>query len=223
MGSVDEVVAEIEGSGGTAIGVACDVGDKAQIGAMIQAAVDKFGTLDILVNNAQSFGTPEAPEGTPLPKPLETYPEAEWDNIINTGLKGTFLCMQAAFPHMKDRGGRILNMASGNGIRGHEGTVAYNAAKEGIRAVTRTAAREWGQYGITVNVIMPAIVTESSSEFIAAMSPALLASLGRNPLGRMGDAKIDAGGLAVFLCSDGAGAFMTGKTLELDGGSTIRP
>jgi NAD(P)-dependent dehydrogenase (short-subunit alcohol dehydrogenase family) len=114
--------------------------------------------------------------------------------------------MKAVFPWMKDRGGKIINFGSSLGQIGGEGTAAYNATKEAIRALSRTAAREWGKYKINVNVINPAVVTD--------------AMLGQVPLRRWGDPVKDAGGLAVFLASSDAD-YLTGMTFQLDGGGSM--
>ena len=198
--------------GAQALFVATDVSQRDQVHAMVAAAVDRFGRLDILVNNAQRFTAPA---------PLETMPDALFAASLDGGLWATFWAMQAAFPHMRDGGGgRIINFASMNGVRGAALTGNYNAAKEGIRALTRTAAREWGPHGILVNVICPAA---ASSVWLAhrARDPENAArSEASNPLGRMGDPERDIGGVALFLASED-GCFITGHTLFADGGAHL--
>jgi len=119
---------------------------------MVGFAVETYGSLDILVNNAQSWGTPDQLTGLPVPTPLESFDDAELDWTFDTGFRGTFWAMQAAFPHMRERAGRIINFASWYGMIGNARTVGYNTTKEAIRGLTRTAAREWARHAITVNV-----------------------------------------------------------------------
>jgi NAD(P)-dependent dehydrogenase (short-subunit alcohol dehydrogenase family) len=221
--TVDKVVDEIQAFGGEAIGITCDVGFADQIRAAVDRTVDQYGGVDILVNNAQGFGTAEAPTGSPEYRKLEEFPEAEWDFIFQTGLKATLYAMQAVFPHMLERGGgKIINFGSGNGIGAMKGTAAYNATKEAIRSLTRTAAAEWGRHGIMVNVIIPTMVTEGAREFLTArpgVEEKLLAGI---PLRRMGDVDRDIGPVAVFLASSDSD-FITGQALHVDGGQILRP
>ena len=218
--SVDAVVQEIKDRGGTAIGITCDVGDHDQIKSMVGQTIEAFGAIDILANVAQGFGTPSEPAGSPVVTPLENYRDEEWEHTFRTGATATLWAMKAVFPHMKDRGGRIINFGSKWGIEGYAGTVAYNATKEAIRALTRTGAREWGKYNIRVNCINPVIQTDAM-ESTAKDRPDLLEYLVKmTPVGRLGEPYRDAGGLAVFLASDDSD-FLTGHTFPLDGGYTI--
>ena len=134
---VQAVADEITAAGGTSIGIPCDVSIREQVDRMVGEVVERFGGVDILVNCAQGFGSRQVRTESPHFKPLEAFPEDEWDYTFATGLKGTLYAMQAVFPSMKERGGRIINFGSGNGITGMKGTAAYNATKEGIRSLTR--------------------------------------------------------------------------------------
>jgi NAD(P)-dependent dehydrogenase (short-subunit alcohol dehydrogenase family) len=167
--SVEAVTREISTGGGQALGVTVDVGERAAVFATVERAVNEFGRLDVLFNNAQGFGPASQPTAAPITQPLESYDEDEWEHTLRTGLNGTLWAMKAAFPHMKDRGGRIINFASPNGLLAYEGTAGYNCTKEAIRALTRTAAREWGKYGILVNTITPMVRTEASMSMSAAI------------------------------------------------------
>src|SRR5260370_18526971 len=140
------------------------MGIKSDVVDMVGFAVETYGSLDILVNNAQAWGTRDHPSGLPVPAPLESFDDAELDWTFDTGFRGTFWAMQAAFPHMRERGGRIINVASGYGMIGNAGTVGYNITKEAVRGLTRTAAREWGRHAITVNVVAPTAKTDSADE-----------------------------------------------------------
>jgi NAD(P)-dependent dehydrogenase (short-subunit alcohol dehydrogenase family) len=221
--TVRGVVEEIEGAGGEALGVTCDVGSEQQVQDMVARTVERFGAVSILVNNAQGFGTPAAPAGSPGQHRLEHFPEDEWDHTFHTGLKGTLYCMKAVFPLMKERGGgRILNFGSGNGVTAMPGTAAYNATKEAIRSLTRTGAKEWGRHGITVNVLVPTMVTDSARDFLSARPGIEERLTAQIPLGRMGDVERDIGPVAVFLASADAG-YITGQTIHVDGGQILRP
>lgn len=220
--TVDAVVTEIRMAGGQALGITCDVGHRDSIDAMVAQAVAHFGGVDVLVNNAQGFGTEAEPARAPSFRPLETFPDDEWDYTIRTGLTASLWAMQAVFPHMRDRGGKIINFASGNGIGAMKGTAAYNATKEAIRSLTRTAAAEWGRYGINVNVLVPTIVTDSSRQFLAerpGLQDKLIAGI---PMGRLGDVDRDIGPVAVFLASADSN-FITGQSIHVDGGQILRP
>lgn len=222
-GSVDNTCAEIEALGGVAFGVTCDVGNADDIKRTVAAAVERFGGIDILVNNAQSFGTPEAPEGSCGTMPLEDYRDAEWDYTFRTGPTASFLFMKAAFPYLKASGhGRIINFGSSYGQMGYPGTVAYNAAKEAIRSLTRTAANEWGQYGITCNVISPAVETDAFRDYVAAHPEFIPQELPKIPMRRFGDPYKDAGRIAVFIAGPDA-SFLTGMTFMVDGGFFMYP
>ena len=218
--TVDSAVSEIETDGGRAIGVVSDVGRKDDIFAMVAKAASVFGTVDILVNNAQGFGTAERPTPTPRLTALEDFDEEEWEYTFRTGALATLWGMKAVFPWMKARGGKIINFGSSLGQIGGEGTAAYNATKEAIRALSRTAAREWGKYRINVNVINPAVVTDAMLGYLNAHPEQAEAMLGQVPLRRWGDPVKDAGGLAVFLSSSDAD-YLTGMTFQLDGGGSM--
>jgi NAD(P)-dependent dehydrogenase (short-subunit alcohol dehydrogenase family) len=220
--NVSDVVSEVEADGGEALGVTVDVGDRAEVCSMVAAAVDRFGSVDVLVNNAQAFGTRERPEASPGFIKLEEFPEDVWDQTFQTGLKATLYAMQAVFPHMRDRGGKIINFGSGNALAGVTGSAAYNAEKEGIRALSRTAAAEWGRYGICVNLIVPNMLTPAAKAFFAARPGIEDKIIKQIPLRRMGILEQDIGPAAVFLASSDSD-FITGQTLDVNGGQNLRP
>jgi NAD(P)-dependent dehydrogenase (short-subunit alcohol dehydrogenase family) len=134
---------------------------------------------------------------------------------------GPFWAMQAAFPTMKaNGGGRIINMCSLNGVNAHIGSTEYNCAKEALRTLTRTAAREWAPYGIVVNAVCPGAKTAAFRRVIAD-NPELEALVdSANPMGRLGDAETDIAPVVAFLASDDT-RYLTGNTLFVDGGSHI--
>lgn len=220
--SLNEAVAEIKSNGGKAIGIACDVGEKPQIEAAVARTVEAFGGMDILVNNAQSFGTEKEPAPFPVFTPIEKFRDEEWERTFRTGPTATFWFMKAVFPHLRTSGaGRIINFGSHWGQKGFELTVAYNSAKEAIRGLSRTAAREWGKHGITVNVINPAAKTAELVKFIETNPEAAKAAEKRIPLRRFGELE-DTARVAVFLAGPDS-SYLTGMTFQVDGGMFIVP
>jgi NAD(P)-dependent dehydrogenase (short-subunit alcohol dehydrogenase family) len=221
--TVDKVVDEIKKDGGMAIGITCDVGQREEVYDMVSETVAAFGALHILVNNAQSFGTRNKPKGAASYVPFAETDEEEWEHTFRTGATATLWAMKAAFPHLKTAGsGRVINTGSSAGQKGQEGFTCYNAAKEAIRAITRTAAREWGQYGITVNVVCPWTETEPVAAFKAAQPKDYAALLATVPMRRAGDSLHDVGPLMVFLASDGS-RYLTGSTFMVEGGLNMFP
>jgi 2-hydroxycyclohexanecarboxyl-CoA dehydrogenase len=220
--TVDRVSAEIEAAGGIALGVPCDVGQRDQVFYVVERAVEVFGSVDILVNAAQSFGPAKNPVGMAVLQPLETFDEDDWEHTFRTGLLATLWGMKAVFPHMKNCGGKIINFSSMWGQLGNAGSAAYNATKEGVRALTRTAAREWGQHKINVNTISPAIQTDAMNLWKESNPQGAEAALASIPMRRFGEPVRDAGALAVFLGSSDSD-FLTGMTFMLDGGMLMYP
>lgn len=210
------VVDELSGEGIEVGGWQCDVTSRDQIGAVVSSVVETFGRIDILVNTAQSFGAPGAGAAAPPPIPVAEFPDDVWDHTFDTGVKGTLYFSQAVFPHMKERGGRIINFGSAWGQMGTEGAAAYNAAKEAIRGLSRTMAREWGVHNITVNVINPLVETTALQQVRKQDPERVQGWLDVIPLRRFGTPE-DAGKLVAFLASDEAD-FITGRTMMLDGG-----
>jgi NAD(P)-dependent dehydrogenase (short-subunit alcohol dehydrogenase family) len=220
---VDEVVKEIRASGGEAVGITCDVGRRADVFGMVDKTVAAFGGVDILVNNAQSFGTPANVKNAASYVPLEETDEGEWEYTFRTGATATLWAMKAAFPYLKATGhGRVLNLGSSAGQKGLEGLVCYNATKEAIRAVTRTAAREWGQHGITVNVINPMSETDTLAAWREEQPENFVALAASIPMRRVGEASKDVAPLMVFLAGEGAG-YITGMTFMVEGGVNMYP
>ena len=192
--------------------VPTDVTDKGQVVAMVDAAIAAFGRVDVLVNNAWGGGSFSR---------LEHKTDADLQHGLQVALFGAFWAMQAVFPHMRGQGGgRIITLCSLNGVNAHMFTAEYNSAKEALRALTRTAAREWARHNILANVICPAAVTAPYEAFRAFDPSNAAALLKQNPMGRMGDPERDIGGVALFLASDDA-CYVTGNTIYADGGSHI--
>jgi len=208
----NEVAEEIRQMGKEALGVVCNVGDEEQVKRMVEEAVTNFGPVDILVNNAQGF----------VPRiPVEEVKDEHWDKCLQEGVKATWYCCKAVFPHMKGRGGKIINIGSAAGLIGMEGMAVYGATKEAIRAFSKTMAREWGKYKINVNVILPHALTPASIGFQKRYPEQYQKELEEKPLRRWGgDPEKDIGRVAVFLASEDSD-YMTGQSLFVDGGSTM--
>lgn len=221
--TVDKVAGMIKAEGGTALGVVCDVGKRDQVYACVDKTVAAFGTVHILVNNAQGFGTEEKPAPSTVNVPFEDMTDEEWEYTMRTGATATFWFMKAAFPYMKKQNyGKIINMSSSSGQFGFPGIGAYNAAKEAIRGITKTCANEWGQYGITVNAISPALETDAFENWRAAR-PEFVENLVKTiPMRRLGEPERDGGPLAVFLAAPGSD-YITGMTFMLEGGMHLVP
>lgn len=190
-----------------------DVTDEAVTDALIAGAVERFGAVDVLVNNAWG--------GTVVGR-LEQTPVDRFGAALDLAFRPALRLMQGAFPHMQAAGwGRIVNVTSLNGVNAHAYTADYNAAKEALRSLTRTAAREWFRHGIVVNALCPFARVERHDDAWGEDADAVAAEVGRGlPSGRMGDPEADIGGVAAFLCSEDA-RFLTGNTLFADGGGHI--
>ncbi|MGN0062985.1 MAG: SDR family NAD(P)-dependent oxidoreductase [Nocardioides sp.] len=215
------VVAEINETTGKAVAeevgglfVRVDVSDREQVEGMVATAVAELGSIDVLVNNAWG-GVPGG-----LGR-VENKSDEQVQRGFAVGYWGPFWAMRAAYPHMKAAGwGRVVNMCSLNGVNAHMGSLEYNSAKEALRTLSRTAAREWAPSGVTVNVIAPG-ARSAAFERVAAANPEIAAAAdSANPMGRMGDPYDDVAPVAVFLASDES-RYLTGNTLFVDGGSHI--
>ena len=189
-----------------------DVGERAEVEAMVAHAAQQWGSVDILVNNAWGGGEVSR---------LEHKSAAGMARALAVGFYGPFWAMAAALPIMKANGwGRVVNMCSLNGVNAHMGTVEYNSAKEALRAATRTAARECAGWGITANIVCPAAKSASFHRVLGAHPELLAAADSSNPMGRIGDPDLDIAPVVVFLASE-ASRYVTGNTLFVDGGGHI--
>jgi NAD(P)-dependent dehydrogenase (short-subunit alcohol dehydrogenase family) len=179
---------------------------------MVDTAIKTFGRVDILVNNAWGGGGYSC---------LEHKTDEGMEQALRVGFFAAFWAMQAVFPHMRrNGGGRIISICSLNGVNAHMYTAEYNATKEALRALTRTAAREWARHNILANIICPAAVTPAYEVFRSASPENAAALLKQNPMGRMGDPERDIGGVALFLASEDS-CYVTGNTIHADGGGHI--
>ena len=192
--------------------VATDVSRKADVVAAVSEAAEAWGAVDILVNNAWGGGA-------------MSRVEQKTDDLIEAafavGYFGPLWAMQAAFRYMRARRwGRVINLCSLNGVNAHIGTAEYNSAKEALRALTRTAAREWAPYGIVVNAICPGAKSAAFRRALAEHPELEAAADASNPMGRIGDPEADIAPVAVFLASEDC-RYLTGNTLFVDGGAHI--
>jgi len=208
----EEAASEIRAAGVEARFVRADIGRRADVEALIGATLNAFGRLDFAVNNAGVEG--------PAFVPTADYPEEAWDEVLNTNLKGVWLCMKYEIPHLlKQPGAAIVNVSSVGGVNGSALGVAYHASKHGVIGITRAAAVEYGGLGLRVNAVAPGsfhtdlshrLFPESMHDFVAAASP----------MKRWGELD-EIASAVVWLCSPGAG-FVNGHTLAVDGGFLIQ-
>jgi NAD(P)-dependent dehydrogenase (short-subunit alcohol dehydrogenase family) len=206
----DATVLEIEASGGRAVAIQGNVGDSSSVQRMFAETFSRFPQLNILVNNA----------GVQTWKPLLELEEQEWDRVIDTNLKGTFLCTQQAARHMKDiGGGAIINIGSGCNKLGFPNLVDYTASKGGIETLTKVSAVELGRYNITVNCVAPGAIEIERTKTEAGDYGETWAKV--TPLGRVGQ-PLDVARAVAFFASEN-GSFVSGQTLWVDGGLFAKP
>jgi len=211
QGPAEETVEEIKamGTGADAIAVKCNVASEEEVNEMFKAAVDEFGTVDVIVNNA----------GITKDTLVMRMKLDQWQQVIDINLTGVFLCSKAAFKVMsKKRKGRIINMASVVGQIGNPGQANYAAAKGGVLGLTMSNAKEFSSRGICVNAVCPGFIEsdmtdELSDDIIEQVTKVI-------PLGRFGKAS-EVAGLVKFLALDPAADYMTGHTFNVDGGIAI--
>ena len=208
---LEKAAAELRAMGGEAAWIAGTAGLRADAESAVAKAVDLFGGLDILVNNAQT-----SKPGTLF----EDTDDALFAMTIESGLYGTFQHMQAAMPHMKARGGSIINFGSYEGIHGGVGFAAYAATKEAIRGLSRTAARELGKYKVRVNVICPAALSPIAEQWVKDFPDEAEKVMKLVSLGYLGDCAEDIGPAALFLASEDS-RYVTGQTINVDGGQMM--
>jgi NAD(P)-dependent dehydrogenase (short-subunit alcohol dehydrogenase family) len=208
--AVAETAKGVEAGGGEAVGVRVDVVDDASVGAMVTAAVERFGRIDAAFNNAGI---------SPEPKPFTEHSLAEWQRIIDVDLTGVFLCMQHEIRQFvaQGDGGAIVNMSSGAGVVAAPGQPQYTAAKHGVLGLTKQAAQEYMRQGIRVNAILPGMTdTPPMREYLAG-NDGMVRML---PGGRLAEPE-EIATAAVWLCSRGA-SYVSGASLVVDGGLICR-
>lgn len=206
--AAEETVAAVRALDGRAGAIQADVGQAGDVERLVKTTLESYGRLDILVNNA----------GITRDALLLRMKEDEFDQVLQTNLRGVYLCTRAVLRTMiKQRSGRIINIASVVGLVGNVGQANYAAAKAGIIGFTRATAREVASRSITVNAVAPGFIeTEMTGDLGEAASKAILATI---PLGRFGQPQ-DVANLVAFLASE-AGGYITGQTLAVDGGMVM--
>lgn len=203
-----EVVDEIKAMGRESFAIQCDVSNSESVTNMVKETIERFGKLDILVNNA----------GITKDNLIMRMKEEEWDDVLNINLKGVFLCTKSVTRQMmKQRSGRIINIASIVGVSGNPGQANYVAAKAGVIGLTKTSAKELASRGITVNAIAPGfITTEMTDKLSEDIQNEMLKII---PLAQFGEPQ-DIANTVVFLASDES-RYITGQTIHVDGGMVM--
>lgn len=206
--AAEAVAKEVQDMGVEAMPVTGSVSSPDDVDKMVQAVVDKFGKIDILVNNA----------GVTRDNLLVRMTEAEWDMVLDTNLKGVFNCSKAvAKLMMRQRSGRIVNMASVMGIMGNAGQANYSASKGGVIALTKTTAKELGSRGVNVNAVAPGFIQTVMTEEMPEEAKADIAE--RIPLRRLGTPD-DVAEVVLFLCGPSS-SYVTGQVIAVDGGMVM--
>jgi 3-oxoacyl-[acyl-carrier protein] reductase len=205
--AADQVVAEITAAGGDAIAVQADVSDGDQVENLVKTITEKWGKIDILVNNAGI---------TRDTLMLRMKPE-DWQAVINLNLTGVFLCIKAVSKMMlKQRSGRIINIASVAGQMGNPGQANYSAAKAGVIGLTKTLAKEFASRGVLVNAVAPGFIATDMTKDLKNTEEILKFI----PLGRYGEAE-EVAGMVKFLAADPAANYITGQVFNVDGGMVM--
>lgn len=206
--AADAVAREVVDAGGEALAVYGSVANAEDVERMVRATVDRFGKIDILVNNA----------GITRDNLIVRMSEQEWDMVLDTNLKGVFNCTRAvAKLMMRERKGKIVNMASVMGIMGNAGQANYSASKGGVIALTKTTAKELGSRGINVNAVAPGFIQTVMTEEMPEDAKAGIAE--QIPLKRLGTPD-DVAEVVLFLCSE-ASSYITGQVIAVDGGMVM--
>lgn len=207
MSGVDETAALISATGAKAVAVKVDVTSKESTDALAQAALDAFGRIDVLINNAAIYATLTR-------KPFTEIDPAEWDRVMNVNVKGAWLCSASVYPKMSHPGGRIVNIASATVYSGSPLWMHYVASKAAVIGMTRVMAREVGGDGVTVNAIAPGFTLTEAS--LSLIEDAETYGVDRGAIKRSSQPD-DIVGTALFLASENA-SYITGQTLVVDGG-----
>ncbi|TKB09090.1 3-oxoacyl-[acyl-carrier-protein] reductase [Desulforhopalus sp. IMCC35007] len=203
--AAEETVKIIEAAGGTAKIVGFDVADSTAVQQAFKTIVDEAGSVDILVNNA----------GITRDGLMARMKESDWDDVLDTNLKGAFLCAKAASRSMmKNKSGRIINISSVSGFAGNAGQVNYAAAKAGLIGLTKSMAREYASRNITVNSVAPGYIETEMTELLGSETQDQIKS--EIPLAVFGRCEDIAGAVAYLVSEDGA--YVTGQTLHVNGG-----
>lgn len=218
LADASDTVRAIQALGGEAIGISTDVREETCTAEMARKTYERFGRMDVLLNNAAFYRDI-------VMKPFEEIPVAEWDQMMAVNLRGLFLCSKAVVPYMKQQGGgKIINISSSSVFFGFPGMLHYVATKAGVIGFSRALARELGRFGITVNTVSPGLVWNESSRQVDAQKKLPFRSLA--DAARQGRAiqkdllEEDLVGTILFLCSRDSD-MLTGQLINVDGGGTL--
>lgn len=204
----EQTIKELQEHQPESIFIQANLAEHDKLAGIVKQVADKFGKIDILVNNAHASRN----------MPFDQTTQEDFDLSFNTGFYPTFYFMQAALPFLKETEGKIINFASGAGINGDANQASYAAAKEAIRAITRVAAEEFGPFGINVNLIAPIAKSPGMLQWAEQHPEYYERMLSKIPLRRLGELESDIGRTAVFLASKDSD-YITGQTIMVDGGS----
>ena len=208
---LDAFVAEVEAAGGKALACPTDITDEAAVERMVAATVATFGRVDVIVNNS----------GIVASTPLLDQSAAEWDLVLATNLRGTFLATRAAGRHMVAQGaGKVINVASNFALQGVANHAAYSASKAAVIGFTRSMAIEWARSGVQVNAIAPGYFATPLNAELRADADATAKVVRAIPARRMGEP--DELTPWLLLLASGASDFMTGEVIVIDGGQAVR-
>lgn len=209
--AVQKTAAALTEAGGNVLGVACHTGKADQVKNLVDKTIERFGKIDILVNNAAT---------NPAFCPIQSVSEDLWDKIMETNAKGYFLTCMAAGKHMmKEKKGAIINVASVAGFTPDLGLGAYSVSKAAVLMLTKVLAREWAPFNIKVNSLAPGLIKTKFSQALWSNEGILKVVLQRTPMGRTGEPE-EIATAALFLASDDS-SYITGHTLVADGGSIV--
>ena len=211
---IEETAQEIRALGGESFSMTCNTADRGRVKEVVQKTVETYGTVDVMINNAQSL---------PGSSPVEETTYDQMYTAWSTGTVGSLNFMQECFPYMKKQGeGRIINFASATGMFGYAGQLAYACNKESIRGLTKIAAKEWGQYGISVNCVLPGAESPAAKEWAKKFPEKYEAIIAQQPMRRLGDAEDDIAPVIAFLSGPDS-CYFSGQCLLIDGAYSIMP
>lgn len=211
---IEATIAEIKELGGDGLAMSCDSADRERVFEVVKTAVDTFGSIDVIVNNGQAI------------VPSQPVEDTEYENMLKawqSGVIGSLNYMQAAFPYMKEQHeGRIINFASATGMFGIAGQLAYGSNKEALRGLTKIAAKEWGQYGICVNIVLPGAESPAAKAWAEKFPEEYAKQVNLNPMKRFGDPEADIAPVIAFLAGPDS-CYFSGQSVIVDGANSIMP
>lgn len=207
-------VEEIKAAGGEGFAMSCDVADRPKVKEVVEETVKRYGTVDVMINNAQTLPGVAGVEDTTYENML-----LAWQG----GTIGSLNFMQECFPYMKEQGeGRVINFASATGMFGYAGQLAYACNKESIRGLSKIAAKEWGKHNITVNCVLPGAESPAAKEWAQKFPEKYAEIMEAQPMKRLGDPEYDIAPVIAFLAGPDS-CYYSGQCLLVDGAYSIMP